>query len=367
MFTVTEHLIKTIRDSRAHFIIIQLVPETANKTQTLICQTEEKTLEIGLTKKTYLSIFKEAHTHWHELNTLDIKDYLERASEKEVWELYLMTLGYLISTNENHTIFNIHELVVMKLYYRKGRSFLLDEFNIMTSFASSRLKKINKSSSLWFWIKKLTLLLVFSQSGTDEESVTLYRKLIDRTLKSASLHFANYYAFNFFRWLHQLNCVLGYKSINQYMLEELLLKCHQSLKDVSVWDTLLVVLLGEPKDFRFAVEEYNYIAHAYSLNEIQYEEVKMKNNEELILRELSWLLNVKCPYETPYISLINATRCLPNFAIQLLGQIKRNYDAEHRTLELLKDSNASIYAHHSTYVNLLALLLQKNRILVISE
>lgn len=46
--------------------IIQLIPATEGASDPFTTfRTDENTLDIGLTKKTYLSIFKEAHIFWH--------------------------------------------------------------------------------------------------------------------------------------------------------------------------------------------------------------------------------------------------------------------------------------------------------------
>lgn len=268
-------------------------------------------LDIGMSKLTYLAIFKECHTHWHQLlgdNTLlDVSRNLKLLPSPKLWDIYYMTVGYLITTNENHSVISLHEDTVLVLANRVSNPnhLLEQELDLVTSFLTSRLKRINKSSSLWCWTQKLTVMVIFADHKS-ENSKGLCMKLIDRVLKSMELHFANYYAARFLQWLIEI--IRPLPSLSNYLLNQLHAKCRSNLHDVSLW-TLLGVFWKPLQAHNYPKHEYRKIVNGlipYGFD-ISCEILDLEPLEVqfLALEEVRWLLTVSCTVLTPYKVLID--------------------------------------------------------------
>jgi hypothetical protein len=268
-------------------------------------------LDIGMSKLTYLAIFKECHSHWHRLladsTVLDITNNLNMLSLPDLWDIYYMTVGYLITTNENHSVISLHEDTVLVLARRVSNSdhLLEQELDLVSSFLTSRLKRINKSSSLWCWAQKLTVMVIFNDYNS-EASRRLCMKLIDRALKSMELHFANYYAGRFLQWL--LEIVRPIPSVSNYFFDQLHAKCRSNLHDVSLW-TLLGVFWRPPQTLNYPKHEYRKIVNGlipYGFDiSCEILELKPLKVQFLALEDIKWLLNVSCKILTPYKVLID--------------------------------------------------------------
>ena len=81
------------------------------------------------------------------IDTWRVANALDKLEITILRELYLMTLGYLITANDHHSIMNLHELIVQILGNFEA------DIEIISCFLTSRLKRINKSSLLWHWMK----------------------------------------------------------------------------------------------------------------------------------------------------------------------------------------------------------------------
>lgn len=83
-------LCKILINSNKPIKIIGIIAQSGD--QDILSHEEENTLEIGLTKKAYLRIFKESHNVFH--NHYEGRLNLDRLSRSELDELYYMTLGF---------------------------------------------------------------------------------------------------------------------------------------------------------------------------------------------------------------------------------------------------------------------------------
>lgn len=382
-----------IKEGRsATYKIIQIIPATEDVPEAFTTfRTDEETWDIGLTKKTYLSIFKEAHTFWH--NNLipyapKFEEYWYNDNEK-LMNTYLMTLGYLLTTNENHTIIRLHEVTFWQIWktFPKSRQFLLSEFEILTAYISSRLKRINKSSSLWMMVKKIAIALIFHEiaDAKVEDSVELYKVLVNRILKSCEIHFANYYASRFLKWCIRFNFTL-YKNtenkaireamveMNEIILNSLVVLCHQKLSDVSLWSTLEVYLRecsSRLNSSEYAIDEYNMVidqltklssADFTQIDTLREQNMPQFDVEKFQLDQISWLLKANCSIVTPYKALIAP---LPTSSrgtsLQLHTMINFAYSSEKEQLNDFVETTGEnpLYNSKAKFASVLQHLLQK--------
>ena len=263
-----------------------------------------------MSKLTYLAIFKECHTFWHQLlakqTSLDVSNNLKLLSLQELWDIYYMTVGYLITTHENHSIISLHESTVLVLANKVSNPnhLLEQELDLVTSFLTSRLKRINKSSSLWCWTQKLTIMLVCDDYKS-EKSRNLCMKVIDRVLKSMELHFANYYAARFLQWLIEI--IRPFPLLSNYLFDQLHAKCRSNLRDVSLWT--LLGMFWKPQDHNYPKHEYRRIVNGlipYNFKiSCEILELEPLEVQFLALEEINWLLTVSCTLLTPYKVLLD--------------------------------------------------------------
>jgi len=278
--------------------VIQLVPPD-NAIQEVLAVEIGDNLEIGLTKQVYLKLFKQVHQQWHQFDPLQWEN-----NKSAWWDYYYMTLGYLITTNENHTIITLHELLLHKLCHEHGNWVLDNEIELISVFVSSRLKRVNKSSSLWLLMRKLSILAILHRSNED-----IQQKFLDRVFMSCQFHFANYYANTFLKWYTGISVVLGQED---YIGERLKTACHQNLKDCSLWSTLAVWIYPDPY-LQHYIDQYNQLAGQLGQSLLALSYVKNtsicpgpKLNE--IKTQLQWLVRVNCRYMYPYTALLNVVR-----------------------------------------------------------
>lgn len=373
--------------------IIQLIPATESASDPFTTfRTDENTLDIGLTKKTYLSIFKEAHIFWH--NNLvpyapNFEEYWHNDREKLI-NTYYMTLGYLLTTNENHTIIKLHELTFWKIWKTSpnSRQFLLSEFEILTVLISSRLKRINKSSSLWLMVKKISIALIFHEIMNAEVpgTIELYQVLVNRILKSCEIHFANYYASGFLKWCIRFNFIL-YKNtdstpIRRYMAEMnamilngLVLLCHQKLTDVSLWTTLEVYLRESSRKLsssEHTIDEYNLVidqlttlgkADLTKINALSEKVMPEFDVEDFQVQQINWLLKANCSALSPYVALITPLPVLSlETSLQLQTMISFAYKNEKEQLNNFEETTGgnTLYSSKAKFASVLYHLLLKD-------
>lgn len=308
----TLQLTKSLREAvvgREHRIKIIQLASVIDDGKIEFGETDD-VLDIGMSKLTYLAIFKECHTFWHQLlakqTSLDVSNNLKLLSLQELWDIYYMTVGYLITTHENHSIISLHESTVLVLANKVSNPnhLLEQELDLVTSFLTSRLKRINKSSSLWCWTQKLTIMLVCDDYKS-EKSRNLCMKVIDRVLKSMELHFANYYAARFLQWLIEI--IRPFPLLSNYLFDQLHAKCRSNLRDVSLWT--LLGMFWKPQDHNYPKHEYRRIVNGlipYNFKiSCEILELEPLEVQFLALEEINWLLTVSCTLLTPYKVLLD--------------------------------------------------------------
>lgn len=286
-------------------------------------------VEIALNKRTYLSIFKQAHDYWHEFRS-DFESAKTQTTEY-LWDLYKITVSYLLTTNDHHYIVCIHEKILIELYQR-GEPVLDDELEILTTLISSKMSKVNKNSLLWHLIKKLVIL-----KGEADKA------LIYRVFKSCQYHPCNYYANEFLIWLVRVRRLTGR---DNELIEELLVKnCRSNLLDVSLWTTFRQYLNNDSEviipDHNLMIDDINKKFRT-NLHHVNSKSIPL-NHDILIQNQMNWLFTIKCRNETPYVLMIDHTKDL--IAKQLTKE----------TLPLNKlDEQGALYQEHKDYLTILA-------------
>lgn len=311
---IIEELNGIISKSSHTYKTIQLIPDGG---ESLFIVNLEEDTNVGLSKKTYFALFKQCHTYWHGIQQKDHKSVVRNADGIKLQELFLMTTGYLITTNENHSILTLHEQIVYKLS-KNDPSFIAKEIDLISTFLQSRLKRINKSSSLWLLMKKLTII--------NENNEILYL-IIDRAIRSCETHFANYYACNYLRWLSNVLKFQNKTPQLKYLQKQVTRLCKSNLTDVSLWR--LLQDLASPGVSSYSIEEYNHLVgivnesleNQFRLQNVtNMSDLNPSNTSDLDLdfeEIVKWLLLVECSVETPY-------RCVVSKKTLVLLQEKLN-------------------------------------------
>lgn len=259
-----------------------------------------ESIDVGIPKAVYLSIFKQAHDYWHQ-HAENFRGNLNVVSTELLMEMYMVTICYLLTTNDHHVIMNHHERVLIEIYTRNP-DILQIEFELISTLISSRMPKINKNSLLWHLMKKLTILLIFDNLIPPE---ALSATLIRRVFNSCNFHFANYYANNFLAWFIIANALHG--NDNSLAINKLVTNCRANLRDVSLWTNIKKLVDSKC----MIIDEYNLMIN--DINEKFNKDLKFLeptvSMESLLLSrfikdELDWLFKVKCVSKPPYILLL---------------------------------------------------------------
>lgn len=263
-------LYDAIHTSQCRLKVISIIP--GEQQFSIVTDDDQDTLEIGVLMDTYLALFKQCHNLQH--------------AELSLWDEYILTVGYLFTTNENHTMILRHWDVVQRLVAERGHQFLDTELDVVSTLIASRLSRINKSSSLWLLVRKLVV----------QQGLPVLATLSARVMASLRHHFANYYAANFVRWYVAVLLDQG-QSISA-ILEAVVAECHGNLRDVSLWSLLGFMLSPEIDGY---VDEYQRLGGSVGkMFNAKKHQMEMQN---VAIAQLKWLMLVKCPYENPYVVL----------------------------------------------------------------
>lgn len=292
-----------LKDHQSQNKVLQFIPVINDELFTV--HESEGVIDIGINKRQYLKVFKQAHDYWH-LNRDQFLQIDDTYSIEHLNDLYIVTIGYLITTNDHHMIMKVHEQILCQLY-KLDDNILQVEFEILTTLISSKMSKINKNSLLWHLLKKVIIILLYHNCMSKE----LYEVLIMRVFESCKNHFANYYGNFFIRWLFQVNKVMNRTGENEVILENLLSSCHQLLKDVSLWTNLHVLLYDNNLqntiiDYNLTIQDINE-KFSLKIPLISPGETMthgIENSVALALSEIEWLLAIECTIKTPYMMLL---------------------------------------------------------------
>ncbi|KAH9200360.1 hypothetical protein LQ764DRAFT_115001 [Zygosaccharomyces rouxii] len=199
---------------------------------------EPKNIEIVCFKNTYLSIFKEAHDYFQNYPSIS-------ASPKD-WNTYYSSLGYLLTTPENKTNFNVHYDTFLKMWEIDDSKELLNrELKIVQRLLTSSNNRLNKSSSLWQMYRKLYTLSMDYNNGTNHNYIFTF-------LESGSKHLSNYYCWNASRWFFDVFPI----NEKKLMIDNVKQFCFKNFKDSSSWDALAYMLCQQRKKIGYNIKNY---------------------------------------------------------------------------------------------------------------
>lgn len=279
---------------------IQIIQSIGSEESGFVVESTRNLLEIGFTKKVYIALFLEAHTYWHKALGGCSPD-ISQQSVTEIYNTYFMTLGMLLTTNENHSVLRLHDQIIMSLAMT-DQGFYRRDFDILTTYLSSRLKRINKSPLLWHLTKKMLVNLLFDQEDPHGLNATS-TFLVDRIFLSCKHHFANYYATAFLQWLIHLLAVLQFEPLLNLIETNLVSACKSSVLDVSLWTCLASYAraLREPEFYPY--EQYRILGGTMMPPALTMAEDR---DAAFISVQIQWLLRAECSILMPYQVLIDA-------------------------------------------------------------
>lgn len=272
-----------------------------------------KVVEIALSKKKYLLLFKECHEI---LNQVILKG--QEKSNLPDLDLLQITWGLLLISPENKTNLNLHYHVLMN-----NLNYIDMEINYLETLLTSKLARTNKSSSLWNLYKKLYIL-----------KPKELNELLDIVIRSNENHPRNYYAWNFMNWAVQINYIFSndvfINSKFDMLFENLYNYGLKNLNDSSVWNALQQLVY--PTSLEHSVYEYNNLCSIMGNKMPKHVEKSVKKllNDKLLAilnNTADFIMRNKivyvCPYEffknvciqTGYTDLLERLSALNNASI----------------------------------------------------
>lgn len=324
---LTRQVYDAVVTSPCVFSTLQLMPDDASASQIAVSDSPHtETRDIGFTKKTYLLLFTEGHHHFQNHPIGPASENLHSLTDAQLESLYMATISILITTNEYSTVWTLHAHILGEKYVRNGIGAFVDDFRFCLALATSRLARVNKSLSLWLWLRKLAAVLVFQRKEVP------YTDLVRHVLKSMELHFANYCAGFTLVWLVDIGEKTGLQGI-KHTLPLLRKACRRNLHDITLWNTLLCILQG--KCHPYSMVHYQDVCR-------QMESVLAQNVQNSAqgapldagtylgtngpMGDLRWLVTVECTVASPYRCMLGSMDdCGPGIAIieEKISQIER--------------------------------------------
>lgn len=291
---------------------LQILPDAPDGEVLSHESTDGGVQDIALSKKTYLAIFAEGHAYFERAGYKNHQ--FEELPVPKIWDLYYATSSILLTVNEHFAALRLHQNAFIELL-RRGEITVRQELDFATFLVTSKLKRVNKSSVLFHWIRRLFVALFGDANAT--------KTLVQRLLRSLQMHFANYCAGYTLQWLIRV-LRAGKDDISlQYIGQELKAMCMAHLGDVTLWRAYSLCFDGEDTD-TFAVEQFNEELEFWRHLNIEKTPLKIPANNynvSPVFDDLRWLLKVECVYLTPYECLYEATEEKKRFETEVLDHL----------------------------------------------
>lgn len=228
---------------------------------------------------------------------------VKAALEAFLVSCYLASLSMLLTTNEFSSVWVLHEKVLVELQGRNtpgvgspSMSMVECDYKYMLALATSRMDRINKSSMLWHWIRRLSVQVIFASFDCFK-----FTAVLKQILRSMAIHFANYGAGYTFAWMVHMAQLNGYAFDDSAVLDLVRRACRASLSDISLW-TLYGKLLLKPDSF--GTKLFNDSALALGLPVMLSGSAGPFLKEAHALEEIRWLLAIDCQIRLPYLQLV---------------------------------------------------------------
>jgi len=255
-----------------------------------------------------------------------------------------MTLGILLVANDHHTVLNIHERIVNNILERNNinnetittseflfidsKKFLEKEFSFISLILNSNNNKLNKSSTLWHFYKKI---FIYNQIY----EIKLNPKWFIRTaLYSCELHPTNYYSWNFIKTIYnwcQLNQNQEEEELTKFISNQVKDFCKKHTSDSAAWNCLADLSIYDKDSYDFTMFEFGEISgKKITLDKMQLNEDRVIQREEL-LTELKDFLKIIRDSKT--------TSIVPHLALRKLIKYYSHYEQNQDHTFLLKELN----------------------------
>ncbi|CAL9729314.1 protein Ecm9p [Monosporozyma unispora] len=300
-----------------------IIPQVSDNGHKFELFEEEHQAEVVCYKSTFIGIFKEAHQFMRQyLTDLDFQTYLN--TNTNYLTFYQVTIGLILTTAENKTNFNLHNDIFFVIWNNlKSKvekiDFLLKETFIITRLLTCSSNKVNKSSSLYIWYRKLFILwqgFLKEDHDGNIDKLLLTSRLF---LASGKQHLANYYSWNTSRWIFDN---LELKPLKQTFINDVKSFCFQSFSDCSSWDTLSYMIC------QYKIKNTHHIDDYERLRTILNEKLLVKRDVVWIQTDLPVLVHdiinhiSKCKIKTwpPFLCLL---RILSIYSLELADLISR--------------------------------------------
>ncbi|CCD27391.1 Ecm9p NDAI_0K02000 [Naumovozyma dairenensis CBS 421] len=227
--------------------ILTIAPDQQNIKSNFYVDKTSNHSEVICFKGTYLRILKEAHDYFNEFINFDMRERSKinrkgnNNAEYSYWNTYYMTIGMFLCTPEHKTIFTLHEEIFIKLLQQYGSDddkakkidLLNKELKLIQRFLSSENNRLNKSSSMWHYYKKLYVinqLILSPEKNKDNDYIMTF-------FHSLMKHPTNYYSWNTMRWFFD-----NIDSMRMALFEKVKRYCFQHSSNCSSWSALAYFL-----------------------------------------------------------------------------------------------------------------------------
>ncbi|KAG0658277.1 hypothetical protein C6P45_002213 [Maudiozyma exigua] len=222
---------------------------------------DNNTVELICFKSSLLTLFSEGHSYLNEI-------ILREKEFTNSWDVYYMTLGFMLSTPENKMILAMHEdcLLILISESADTRQILEKELLLVQALLTSTRNSINKSSSMWYLYRKIYLLM--EQNNVESVQISL-KYLISTFRNSAGLHVSNYYCWNTLRWFFD---VIPSQQIKQAIFEMTKSFCLRHISDCSSWDALGYICCQSKEKYSNNIENYYFLRRRYSTCQLNCDE-----------------------------------------------------------------------------------------------
>lgn len=318
--TLTREFLRICCDGRYKSRKVLVVSDLPEHNTPFISSAESSILEIVVFKSSSVKVFQECHAIFDAF----LHNGQKITSEQHMATVLFATIGLMLTTNENHTAISVHnEILWTAVFCDKFKALdpwlekvhvLQNELMVLQAVLTSNVNRLNKSSSLWQLLKRLYI-------HTLDQDVDIPREFfIDTVLSAAKVHRSNYYAWNFLRFVIELEkirsgCILG--------LMELVLKwAKMNREDASAWACYTECVQVSGSGLQLVCDEYNLLARRKKLN-YSYGVILARalSINEHILSLNQWLWKTKCTAEVPYKALARLLRYGVHMNKTLVAQV----------------------------------------------
>ncbi|KAK9453670.1 hypothetical protein V1511DRAFT_504148 [Dipodascopsis uninucleata] len=156
---------------------------------------------VGISKEILIKAFMQAHTRFYKLNNASDQ------TKEQVQEILETSLVLLLIGSENNTALNARRKLV------DSRN-ALGELNLITKVLTSKLKKHSKSPLLWGYRSELLTAHrdhIKLNCTNNRDFIELLKQNshteFEHIIAAGEVHYMNYYAWNYARWLTTDTCI----------------------------------------------------------------------------------------------------------------------------------------------------------------